>query len=432
MTRYHSFFILICVSVCSFFIISSSFEEIKMDYEKDNIVFRVTDISEKNRFITLTGENVIVNFFGEARGIYPGDIVQCNKLKKNDSYNKDYEKYLLSKGILYNLWAENVTLIEKGNNIYSLSYRVRDFLSNRIERLYGINSPLVKTLIYGERSELDKEVLDNFSKTGIIHILSLSGFHVGILILVLNLILKKVSIKKRALVIILILYFYIFVTGIRPSVVRSCSFFIIHFLSFLINKRYSLFSTACTTATLFLLFNPFLLYDKGFVMSFLGVMSIAIFNPVVRYYINEDYRDIYIVNIFITTISAQILIIPVSIYYFGIFPTISILVNIFAIPIITLIFTLSFASIAISFFSFLKIIKLINGFFVFIVILLQKILFFTIEQIANFEYSFLEISISKITMFSIYVIIGALYLFWEKKVIKENLNDAKRDNCKIT
>lgn len=425
MTRHNSLIILICVVICSFFVSKYNFNK----YEKlENAVFRVVDINEDGRAITLVGDNITVSYFGEVDA-KPGDIVSCEDLKKYSIQNKDYEEFLASKGIFYSFSAKKVILLEEGNDIYTISYKWRIFLSEKIDRLYGIYSPLVKALIYGERNELDKGILDNFEKIGIIHILSLSGFHVGILIFGLNFLLSKISIRNRAIVIIAILGMYIFVTGLRVSVIRSCAFFLIYFLSFIYNRRYSLFSTACITASVFLIINPFLIYDKGFVLSHLGVMSIALFNPMFKYFIGDEYDGVYVINIAVTTVSAQMLILPISIYYFGIVPVATVMANFFAIPFVTLIIITAIASIMLSSIAYIRAIKLLVHTIVSFGIILQKALFFLAEEIVNLGL-YLETSISKEMVLLLYVIIISIYILWERKVIKENLNDAKRNNCK--
>lgn len=427
MTRHHSFFILICVVICSLFVNNYKFNEYNA---LERVSFRVVDIRENNKSVTLVGDNITVSYFGEAKGIKPGDIVVCENLEKYSIQNKAYEEYLVSRGIFYSFSAKEVTLLTERTDIYTVSYNFRIFLSEKIERLYGAYSPLVKALIYGERNELDSEILDDFEKIGIIHILSLSGFHVGILIFGLNFFLSKLSFRNRAAVIIAILGFYIFVTGLRVSVIRSCAFYLIYFLSFIYNRRYSLFSTACITASIFLILNPFFLYDKGFVLSYLGVMSIALFNPLIKNFIKDEYKNYYITDILISTISAQILILPVSVYYFGTIPLSSVIANIIAIPLITAIVIIAIISIFISMIAYIRIIKMLVHTIAGLGILLQKTLFFIAREIVNLGF-YVETSISKEVVVVLYVIIITIYILWERKVIKENLNDAKRDTCKV-
>lgn len=435
MLRHLSLYILLCVIAFSFFIKKDETYYLKNIPQKDLIYFEVHDVEVRDKITTIYGKDVMLKHYGRDNSIKPGQTIKIQKLDSYVKGSREYRYYINdgnNKNLIDTFKARDIEIVDYNFTIYSLRYEIREFLAIKIEKLYGEYSDIIKALLYGERYNLDKNIKDNFDKTGISHILSLSGFHVGIIALILNTLLKKVYFRTKNIIIICALIFYAFITGLSPTIIRSVAFFCIYYLAFLTNKRYSLLSTSFVTATIFLTLDSYLLYNKSFVLSFLGVTSIALFNPILRNNVKEHFQKNYFINIALTTLSAQILLLPISVYYFGVLPIYSIFANIIAIPLITLTIIMSTTSICLSLFDPIKIFRFLTIAIADIVIFIQKILFYTIDSIANVKYSYIKMNITIETTMCIYGIILIIYLMCERRIIKENVNDTKTNIVNIT
>ena len=123
--------------------------------------------------------------------------------------------------------------------------------------------------ILGDRSGLSKEVYSVFKYTGTVHILAISGLHIGIIIFLL-LVLRESG---------LFLLFYSFVTGLRPSVIRAVIMGTTFLLSFLVKKEYHVYNSLGLAAIIILAIWPWQVFDVGFQLSFLSVLSIIFLSP---------------------------------------------------------------------------------------------------------------------------------------------------------
>jgi competence protein ComEC len=124
------------------------------------------------------------------------------------------------------------------------------------------------------------------------HILAISGLHVGIIAFILELFLKVLGLRRRwrYLVIIFLLIFYCFLTGARPSVIRATIMAVVLLLSFLLKREIQISHSLAVTALIILTANPRQLFNLGFQLSFVSVISIVYLSPVIRKLFNADYR----------------------------------------------------------------------------------------------------------------------------------------------
>lgn len=205
-----------------------------------------------------------------------------NSLDLTDSTFKKYNQYLYQKGIRGTVFLKESNLLRcrHGNSLYSRIYQLRRYLSAKI-RNADIFEPkeesIFLSLLLGEKSYLDRELKKHYQQAGIIHVLAISGLHVGILYLFLQFALRALPFRSPLLVFIVIttvLVFYAMLSGLSPSVLRACVMCCILEFSLLIQSKHHPINTVLSSALLLLIFHPAYLFDLGFQLSYVAVFFI--------------------------------------------------------------------------------------------------------------------------------------------------------------
>lgn len=175
------------------------------------------------------------------------------------------------------------------------------------------------------------------------HILAVSGLHVGIIFIILSKLLfflerhKYGKILQSALI-ILILIFYAMLTGLSNSVIRATIMFIFICFGRMFTRQVNIYNTLSASAFIMLLYNPYSIMDVGFQLSYLAVISIVFFQPKIYSLLNLRYKfPDYIWQLVSVAIAAQIATFPLTIHYFNQFPVYFILSNILIIPFVSII-----------------------------------------------------------------------------------------------
>jgi competence protein ComEC len=197
---------------------------------------------------------------------------------------------------------------------------------------------LAEALLIGYKGDLDKDLVQAYSNTGVIHIIAVSGMHLGIIYLLLSRLVEPFR-KNRtarctsAVVMLIILWGFSLLAGAGPSVVRSAVMFSLMIIGDTFSKRSSVYNNLAASAFLLLCWNPFWLWDAGFQLSYAAVLSIVLFfRPVynLMFVQNKLLDGIWKLNA--VTLSAQVLTLPFTIYHFHQFPNLFLLANLVAVP----------------------------------------------------------------------------------------------------
>ena len=241
----------------------------------------------------------------------------------------------------------------------SLAYKTRIQIEETIDHYFGESQAggVLKALTIGQKSDLDPEVKKNFSNSGTMHVLAVSGLHVGIFYGIFLFIFNKlINTRWKYLIIIFIviqLWFYAIITGLSPSVVRAVTMFSILALGKLIDRRSNAFNLVFASAFVILLFDPGLLFSVGFQLSYLAVLSILFFGPkLIR--AQPFWIPAKIWTLLAISLAAQIGTLPLSLFYFQQFPTYFLLSNLLVIPAVFIILNGAILFIAIGFIDFLQ------------------------------------------------------------------------------
>ncbi len=273
----------------------------------------------------------------------------------------DYSRYMFHKGF------RGVTWVREGNWFVTgeggapglriragrLRERLLDVLhdSGVKDKEYAVAA----ALILGYREGLDRELRETFAASGAMHILAVSGLHVGIIYMVLAWLLRFMTKTRifrfiRPLIIIFVIWLYALITGLSPSVTRSATMFSFVAAGASIGRNSAIFNTLASSALFQLLVNPGLLFLAGFQLSYAAVAGIVLFQPV--FYSLGRLRNWFADKVWAlltVSLSAQLTIFPLIIYHFNSFPNLFLVTNLFAVPLAVVILYSGLAFMALSF-----------------------------------------------------------------------------------
>ncbi len=262
----------------------------------------------------------------------------------------DYGKYLSNKAIAAQIYT-NVADVKINpqavRNIWFYSDRIRtNIISNLKDAIGKKELAVLNALILGQQQDIDPEILKDFQFAGAVHILSVSGLHVGFLLMFLNLILKRLPNHNRGrtikfLIIVFFLWSFAILAGLSPSVVRSVTMFSFVALGMCISRSTNIFHTLVISIVIILLFKPSFLLDVGFQLSYVALFFILWLQPALsKLWQPENPMVKYFWDIVTVSVAAQVGALPLSIYYFHQFPGLFFITNVLIIPLITVIMAL--------------------------------------------------------------------------------------------
>ncbi|TDS16009.1 ComEC/Rec2 family competence protein [Sphingobacterium paludis] len=257
----------------------------------------------------------------------------------------DYKRYCANKNIHYQAYVriDDYKAIghERGDLLVGLALDLRHKLKEKFSKVVYDQEALqvCAALIFGHRSDFNNETLQVFSETGTIHVLSVSGMHVGIVFYLLNLIchfLDNIRYGKlcRFLFIMLAVWSYVILTGMAPSILRAGLMISFLLLANLGKRKYGSLNSLFASAFVLLLFDPLLLFDVGFQLSYMAVFGLFTLYPLLNGLIRPRYwLPRVTLQLIWVSVSAQLFTAPFAVYYFQQFPTYFLLGNLFiAIP----------------------------------------------------------------------------------------------------
>lgn len=273
-----------------------------------------------------------------------------NEIKHSGNpYTFNYKEYLKFKEIYYQSYikVENFKLLKRncGNRLISFTNNLRQKLLSiyKTNKIEDNEFAVLSALTLGYKKDLTPELKESFSTSGAMHILAVSGLHVGIIFIILSKLLfflerhKYGKILQSALI-ILILIFYAMLTGLSNSVIRATIMFIFICFGRMFTRQVNIYNTLSASAFIMLLYNPYSIMDVGFQLSYLAVISIVFFQPKIYSLLNLRYKfPDYIWQLVSVAIAAQIATFPLTIHYFNQFPVYFILSNILIIPFVSII-----------------------------------------------------------------------------------------------
>jgi competence protein ComEC len=261
----------------------------------------------------------------------------------------DYQQYLAYQNIYFQHFINDsnwyLKQVAAGFSLRRHAFEARSYLEEKLALFIPQKEELsiAKALILGKKDDLDKPTREIYAKAGAMHVLAVSGLHVGIIYLVLLSLLgqKQGRVTSPLLVAIIViptLWAYAFITGLSPSVLRAVTMFSLLALAQVINRRSSSINTLAISAFILLLVNPFYIMTVGFQLSYIAVAGIIFLYPIFEKWLNPENRILrFAWQITALSLAAQLATSPLSAYYFHRFPTYFIFSNLLVIPAATII-----------------------------------------------------------------------------------------------
>ncbi|MEW6102114.1 MAG: ComEC/Rec2 family competence protein [Candidatus Omnitrophota bacterium] len=330
---------------------------------KDNKTFFVLKAEKawvKNRKANCSG-NLLVYIKGRPRLVYGEELILKGELRRIVASNKKqgYSNYLSNQNI-YSVFAvkekHHVIMIKK--NQAPKIMLLASGLKAKIKRIISLNiipaqASILKAMILGEKSAIPQQIYNSMVKTGTVHILVVSGFNVGIVAFILNLFLKLIRLPRRLRFVIatLCLILYCLVTGASNPVLRATIMAVVFMWGFLIEREPDQHNALALAMLFILVINPKQLFDIGFQLSFASVFSIIFLYPKLKALLRlESLKLRFLRNLAsgcLVSFSCWIGTMGLVACYFRLFTPITVLANLFIVPLATLItlcgFSLIFA-----------------------------------------------------------------------------------------
>jgi competence protein ComEC len=339
--------------------------------------------------------------------------------KPLNPFQFDYSKYLEKQQIHHqiSLKKKELFLIKNENTVSNYVNNIHKQINKSL-----INSgfkkeelSIINALILGQRQYISKDLLQSYTNAGAIHILAVSGLHIGVLVLLLNFLFKPFERIKngnniKTGLIVLFLWMYAILAGLSPSIIRAVTMFTALSIGLYSNKKTPTIHSLIISIFVLLLFNPYFLFSVGFQLSYLAVFSIVYFYPLLTKLFRPKFwffRKAW--ELFSISLSAQLGILPLSLYYFHQFPALFFVSSMVVIPFLGIILGVGILVISLSILTVLPT-QLVT---IYSWIIYQMNRF--IALIARQE-SFLlkHISFSILLLISSYLVIFGIYYLWEK------------------
>lgn len=334
----------------------------------------------------------------------------------------DYKRYSLFQGITHQVYLKSdefELLNDTRENwfrkfIYSSREKVLDILRTNIKG--GKELGLAEALLIGYKDDLEQSLVQSYTNTGVVHIIAISGLHLGLIYWLLALLLKPLKKRKKTkwlspVLIITGLWLFSLLAGAQPSILRSALMFTCIVWGETFSRKTSIFNTMAVSAFILLCINPYFLWDVGFQLSYAAVLSIIIFmRPIYNwFYIKNKVLD-FLWKLNAVTLAAQILTVPLSIYHFHQFPNLFILTNFLAVPLSSAILL---GEIFLCVISFIPVVAIFIGKIISGLIWLMNTYIEKIESIHFSLWDGLQISILQAALL-IFFAVGISYWLMEK------------------
>jgi competence protein ComEC len=256
----------------------------------------------------------------------------------------DYKKYLENLGIYHSMRIEHDELVKfksSQTTLLGIAARARNHIIKKLDKEnFGTDElGVIQALLLGQRSDISEETYTNYQKAGAVHILAVSGLHIGILLLIIQFLLSPLKNipNGRTLILILSVFFlwgFAFIAGLSASIIRATTMFTFVAYALYLNRPSNTFNILALSILFILLFiNPNLLFQVGFQMSYAAVFAILWIFPLLKqlwFPKNKVVR--YFWQLLCVSIAAQLGVLPISLYYFHQFPGLFFISNLVIVP----------------------------------------------------------------------------------------------------
>ena len=328
-------------------------EKLKKTSFSDRYVSVITRINNDDK-----SGKIILNIVNDSSktAFQVGNIIQLktilvpNTIPKNP-YQFDYSNYLKNKhiyGQIYTSDSDVKIAKESQKNIWYYSDALRTRILRNLQKNHFNPDELnvAMALILGQQQDISPVIVKDYQYAGAVHILSVSGLHIGFILMFMTLVLRPLPNTKRyswvkLLIILSSLALFGILAGLAPSVVRSVTMFSFIAIGNYLRRSENIYHTLIVSILIILLFEPSFLFDVGFQLSYLALFFIIWLQPMLNaLYQPKNKIATYFWGILTVSFAAQLGTLPLSIYYFHQFPGLFFITNLIVIPFLSIIMVL--------------------------------------------------------------------------------------------
>lgn len=346
-------------------------------------------------------------------------VLQNNEAPKNPN-QFDYGKYLANKQIYAQIYISksDIAINKKiKKDIWFYTSRLHTKIIHNLEeaKFSRTEMNVALALILGQKQEISSDIKQDYQYAGVTHVLSVSGLHVGYIMLFIFFILKPISNTKKGsliklTIIIISLASFAIVSGLSPPVLRSVVMFSFLAIGNHLHRTSNTYHTLLVSILLILLFEPYFLFDAGFQLSYIALFSILWLQPLLKtIWLPKNKIAKYLWEALTVSFAAQIGTFPICLYYFHQFPALFFITNILILPLVSFIMIVGIVVMLISVFASCPVL---------IIQVFEKSIYF-LNQIIHYVASFESFVIKNISFNSYHLL--SFYLFiiagiiWFKK-----------------
>jgi competence protein ComEC len=325
--------------------------------EKVSFILKAEKLRINESWLKTCGK-VLVKVLKKNNFAYGDRLFLLGKLYRPFSFSKgefNYRNYLRHQGIYLILSVKKDSIVKQldknvGNPLKSFAFRIRHKMREVIvKNLSPFSAGILNAIILGERQNLSAHTRDVLVYSGTVHIIAISGLHLGIAAFIILLILKIIKIprKPRYILTILLLIFYCLLTGANTPVMRATIMATMLLLGYFLEREGNIYNSLSLAALIILTVNPWQLFEVSFQLSFLSVVSIVWLSPKIKSIFPEKLNKIpwmrFLISVFSVSFAAWLGLLPLIAYYFGILSPITILANMIIVPYMTIIVASGFS-----------------------------------------------------------------------------------------
>jgi competence protein ComEC len=336
-------------------------ERLKPNEFAEKYYFKVNQVNGKAAtgkiLLTLPKDSLFTKFREGQRLLIHADPQLVPK--SLNPYQFDYGEYLRNQNVFYRIsLKKNFAIIGFEENIDFYIGKLRENLSRSFD-IHGYDpgvKEMLNALLLGQRQDMEKSITENYTKTGVIHILAISGLHFGVLYIIFGFLLKpleRFGSNGRLLRLVLILgvlWLFALLSGMSASVVRSVVTFTFIGIGLYINRNSNIYNSLAASMFFILLFAPNFLFDVGFQLSYGAVIAIVALQPVYKRFPKSKYIIVnYLFETIWLSLAAQLGVLPLCLFYFNQFPLLFLLANLVVVPLSTLVLLLGLVVLALNY-----------------------------------------------------------------------------------
>ena len=341
--------------------------------------------------------------------------------KPKNPYEFNYKNYLKNQQIQYQVYLKRGELLLVDTTTHTLkgfASDIRKVINESLQNdgFKGNELAVINALLLGQRQLISYDLMQSYTGAGAIHILAVSGLHVGIILLILNFLLKPLHQIKHgkllaSILIVISLWVFALIAGLSASVVRAVTMFTAISIGMYSNRSASMYNTLLISMFFLLIFHPNYIFDVGFQLSYLAVFSIVWMQPKLYNLIKIDnwlFNKLW--QLFTVSMAAQIGVLPLSLYYFHQFPGLFFVSNLVIIPFLGVILITGVLVITLS------VLGILPPFLLKVYEFIIQTLNIFVEWISNQEFFIIQhITFSIFVMLTSYAFILFVFKWFEKK-----------------